>query len=73
MYDYEIKILLDGLIRGAKNPVSTAIQSAIYLKKFSKKFPDIEQEIKKISIYCENSAVTFLSQIRVKLCPSILP
>ena len=62
-YDYELKILISGFIRGSRNPVLTCIQCAIYLRQYSEVFPGIEQDLIDLNLYCQEYANNILSGI----------
>ena len=62
-YEYELKILISGFIRGSKNPVLTCIQTAIYVRNYSKVFAGIQQGLLDLYEYCQYYANDILSQI----------
>lgn len=60
---YELHLLLSGFIRGSRNPISAALQTAQFLEESIKIFPEIEDEIKLLSIKCQQNAVYVLNDI----------
>ncbi|ETO14694.1 hypothetical protein RFI_22675 [Reticulomyxa filosa] len=62
--DFELKILLSGLIRSSKNPISAALQMSQFLIASKSKYPEIETEIEEVAQHVQIIAGGILDSVQ---------